>query len=300
METNIIDKQKMQVLAAKISIFGSIILFLISASIGIAVDSITLLLDASASLVILLVAFLIRMAVKKIHLPADERFNFGYSKYEPLTVAVQGVLIIITCIISISFAIQDIIHAENVHNYSLPVAATFISGIMGIFITGYLKKIGEHTNSTMLKTASLHWYADTILSFGVCFGFIIGFILQYRGYNKITPYVDPVMAIILALLLMQAPVKTVMCNVLELLDIVPAKDIHNKVKAIIDTYKPKFFGIERLRVRKAGEKIFADVCFVVDNNLAVFEAEELARSLEKDLKAHIPSLDIIVHFKSIR
>lgn len=293
----LLEKQRQQILAAKVSIWGSIILFLISAGVGVVIDSITLLLDASASLVILLVAFLIRQAIKKIHLPADERFNFGYSKYEPLTVVVQGILIIITCIISISFAVQDIIHADDVHDYALPMVATFISGIIGVFITIYLKKAGERTISTVLKTAGLHWYADTILSFGVCFGFMIGFILQYLGYYKITPYVDPVMAVILALLLMQAPVKTVIHNIFELLDTVPVKDIHNKVKAVVEVYKPKSFGVYRLRARQAGEKIFVDVCFLVNGSLPVVAVEELAQGFERDLKAHLPNSDIVVYFK---
>jgi len=101
----ILERQRTQILAVKISILGSVILFLISAGVGVAIDSITLILDAAASLVILLVALLVRQAVQKIHLPADERFNFGYGKYEPLTIAVQGALIIITCAVSIGFAI---------------------------------------------------------------------------------------------------------------------------------------------------------------------------------------------------
>jgi len=152
----------------------------------------------------------------------------------------------------------------------------------------------------MLKTTALHWRADTILSVGICLGFIVGLILQRLGYIKITPYVDPGMAIILALMLMWPPIKTVMHNVFELLDIIPAKDIHNKVKVIIERYKSQSLGLERLRARKAGEKVFVDVCFMVDKSLPILEAEKLAASLEKDLRVHISSLDIMVNFKPAR
>ncbi len=62
---------------------------------------------------------------------------------------------------------------------------------------------------------------DTVLSFGVCFGFICGLLLQRMGSYKMTPCVDPVMAIILASILIGVPFKTVMHNVLELLDAAP-------------------------------------------------------------------------------
>ncbi|MDD5045007.1 MAG: cation diffusion facilitator family transporter [Candidatus Omnitrophica bacterium] len=294
------DRQQQQIYAAKISIAGSIVLFLISAGVGVAVDSITLLLDAAASLVILVVAFLTHVSIKKIHLPADDFYNFGYGKYEPLTAAAQGGLIIATCVISIKFAIQDIIHPEDISNYNLAVVATFFSGILGMFITQHLKKIAIRTGSTMLKVASLHWFTDTLLSFGVCAGFFIGLLLHDLGYNKITPYVDPVMAIVLALFFIKAPVRTMIYNVRELLDAVPGEDIHGKVKKVVGQYKPKSFGVYRLRTRKAGEKVFVDVCFIVKDNLTVIEVEELANSFERDLKNHLPNCDVVAYFKPIR
>jgi cation diffusion facilitator family transporter len=290
-------RKKQQVLAAKVSIWGSVMLFFISASVGIAVDSIALLLDASASLVVLFVAFLINFSIKRVHRPPDEAYNFGYNKYEPFTVTMQGVLIITTCVISIKFAIQDIIHAEDIHTYGLPAAATFISGIIGIFIVNYLKDIAKRTNSAMLKSASLHWRVDTVLSFGVCAGFLFGFILQVSGFNKITPYIDPVIAIILAVFLIQSPIKAISHSVLELLDAVPGEDIRSRVRKVVELYKPKSFGVHRLRTRKAGEKIFVDICFIVHGNLTVVEAEDLAKGFERDLKTHLSGCDVIVYFK---
>jgi cation diffusion facilitator family transporter len=294
------ERERQQILATKVSIWGSIILFLISAGAGLAVDSITLILDAAASLVILAVAFLMHFSIKKVHSPPDDLYNFGYGKYEPLTVAVQGGLIIATCVISINFAVQDIIHAEDIHGYGLPVVATFISGLLGVFITGYLKKAGHRTNSAMLRTASLHWHADTVLSFGVCAGFLCGLGLQILGYRNITPYVDPVMAILLALYFIQAPIKSIFHNVSELLDAVPPKDIRDRVKQVVDLYKPKSFGIHRVRTRKAGERIFVDICFIVLPNITINEVEELANSFERDLKQHLPNSDVVVYFKLMR
>lgn len=288
---------KEQLAATRASILGSVTLFLISAVAGLAVDSITLILDASASLVILAVAILAHFSIKKIHLPADEAYNFGYNKYEPLTISLQGGLIIATCIISAKFAIQDIVHAEDIKNYSLAVTATLISTLIGISITAYLKRVAGKSGSSILKASALHWFTDTLLSLGISVGFLCGFFLQRLGYHKITPYIDPSMTIILAILLIQTPVKSVMQNVVELLDAVPSADIRNKVKKVVEIYRPRSFGVHRLRTRKAGEKIFVDVCFAVEENLTVKEVESLAQEFEKDLKSHFANYDVIVYFK---
>jgi cation diffusion facilitator family transporter len=291
------ERQKQQETVMRVSIYGSFLLFLVSLVIGLVINSVTLLLEAAASLVILVVAFFVMFSIKKIHLPPDDIHNFGYGKYEPLTVVAQGFMIIAICIVSIKFAIQDIIHPDDVHSYIMPTIATFLSGIFGIFITVYIKKAAVKTGSAMLKASGMHWHIDTILSFGVCAGFLSGFILQGLGFNKITPYVDPAMALILSVALIKMPIKAIMYSVPELLDIAPAQHVRSKVKEVVELYKPKSFGVHRLRARKAGERVFVDVCFLVKPDMTILEAEELSKSFESDLIAHLPYSDVVVYFK---
>lgn len=291
------DSQGRQMKAARIAIIVSVILFLVAAVTGIIVDSITLILDAASGLIILVVALLMHFSLKKIHSPPDDAFNFGYEKYESFTLVVQNILIIATCLVSVKFAIQDIVHPDDIHSYLLPAIATFLSGIVGIFITAYLKKTAVLTNSNMLKNAGYHWFADTVLSFGVSAGFFFGLILQRSGYAAATPYFDPVMAIGLAILLVLSPLKNITRNVLELLDAAPAQHIRNRVKEVAEFYKPRSFGIHRLRSRKAGEKIFVDVCFMVRPDMTIAEVEELSGGFEKDLRKHLPRCDVVVSFK---
>ncbi|MDD4908910.1 MAG: cation diffusion facilitator family transporter [Candidatus Omnitrophica bacterium] len=292
-----LEVKRLQMLSVRVSIAGSIILFLISASVGIIVDSITLILDASSNLVILAVAFLMNFAVNKIHKPADERYNFGYGKYEPFTASIQGILIFATCIFAIKFAIQDIVHAEDIKNHFLPMAATFVASILGLFITIYLKRLSGRSGSSMLRASCLHWQMDTVLSFGVCFGFLIGLFLQREGYYKMTPYVDPVMAIILAFILIWAPFKTVIHNIRELLDAAPKGQIHARIKKIVEKRKPEHIIIHRIRTRRAGEKIFLDIIFDGKEDLTLAQAEELTGILETDIKADLGNCDILISFR---
>ncbi|MDD4956131.1 MAG: cation diffusion facilitator family transporter [Candidatus Omnitrophica bacterium] len=299
-ESTGIDGQKQQLFAARVSMFGSIALFIISATVGIWVDSMTLILDASASLVILVTASLMHFSIKKIHCPPDGLYNFGYHKYEPLTVAVQNGLIIGTCVISVKYAIQDIVHAEDIHSYSMPAIATFLSGVLGVFITLYLKGIFRRTKVQMIKAASLHWLIDTVLSFSVCAGFLVGLATQSLGYSGITPYVDPVMAILLALFFVSMPFRGAANSLFELLDAAPGEDIRDKVKKAVERCMPDVFGVDRLRVRKAGQKVFVDVCFLVSEDLTVMRVEELADVFEKELKLQLSGCDAVVCFKPKR
>ncbi|MDD5496414.1 MAG: cation diffusion facilitator family transporter, partial [Candidatus Omnitrophica bacterium] len=292
------DRKRRQILAAKVSLVGSIVLFILSFSVGIAVDSITLLLDASASLIILVVALLMHVSIEKLHKKPDDTFNFGYEKYEPLTVVVQGILIIATCVVSMKFAIQDIIHPDDIHGYFLPVISTFLCGIIGVSVFSYLKMVSKRTGSSIMKAASLHWLTDTVLSFGVFVGFLTGLVLHGLGYTRITPYIDPAMAIILAAFLIRVPVKTVTHSVLELLDAVPHGD-GEKVKKLIERYKPASFAVHEVKMRKAGEKIFIHVCFNLKDDSSTRQIAQLFEAFERDLKGHFNNCDLTICFKHL-
>lgn len=283
--------------AAKVSLWGSIVLFAVSAAAGLAVDSVTLLLDASASLVILFVAFMMNSTIKKIHSPPDEIFNFGYEKYEPFTVVIQGALIITTCVISMKFAVQDILHHEDIKDYQIPLIAAGMSVVVGTFIAVFIGMTAKKTRSSMMHAASMHWFIDTGMSVGMLGGFYAGSVLKQRGYTEITPFIDPAMAIVLALVFILPPLKAMRKNLFELLDAVPSREIRDRVRKVVDEYKPKMFGVHRVRTRKAGEKVFVEVCFIVKEDVTLRQAEAIAADFERDLKAHLHHIDVIVYFK---
>ncbi len=287
-------------IAASVSIFGAALSFLIAVIIGIAVDSVTLILNAAASLAILVSALLMRFAAKKIHAPPDEVFHYGYHKYETLTSVVQRGLIMVTCVISIKFAVQDIIHAEAVTSYGLPAVAMFFSGLISVGVTVYLKRTARRVHSQMIQASALHWLSDTVLSFGVCAGFVFGLWVDGSAYSALSPYVDPVMAIALAGCLIATPVRGFMRDLSELLDAAPPQEVRDKVQTVLGQYQSRVSGMHRVRTRKAGQKIFVEACFLAHETLTLGYAEELAREFESDLKNHFPDCDVIAHFKACR
>lgn len=286
-----------QVFASHVAIAGAVCIFCLSLAAGIISDSIALLLDAAMGLIFLLVAFFVRFIIKRVNKPADHLFNFGYEKYEPLAAVVQNVAIITTCAIAIKFAIQDIVHPEDITRYDIPAFASFLAGMVAMGMAFYLGKVAAATKSSVLKTAATQWLADGVLSFGILLGFLFGMTMRKLGYEQIAPYVDPAMAVLLALLLMKLPIKSITLNLWELLDAAPAKDVQEIIHKIVDRHKAKYAGIHRVRFRKAGKKVFLEVCFLASGALTIKDAEALATAFEKDVVGEVPDCDTIVYFK---
>ncbi len=286
-----------QIFASHVAIVAAISIFCFSLVAGLLSDSIALLLDAAMGLIFLLVAFFVRFIIKRVNQPADHLFNFGYEKYEPLAAVIQNVAIVTACVVAVKFAIQDIIHPEDITRYDIPAVASSLAGMIAMLMALYLRKVSVATRSSVLKTASAQWLADSVLSFGMLLGFLFGIAARALGYEHIAPYVDPAMAVILALVLIKLPIKSITQNLWELLDAAPNQNVQQAIRKIIDRHKGRSIEIYRLRFRKAGKKIFLEACFLVDGNLTIREAQTLVAAVEKDILSEIPECDMIVYCK---
>lgn len=287
---------KSQSRAVFISLIVSAVIFLITLAAGIISDSIALLLDASMEFVMVFVGFMLRSSIKKIHLPPDRFYNFGYEKFEPFTAVIQGTAIMLSCFIASYFAVQDIIHAEDITRYDIPVYVSFFSGALSVSTALYLRRASLKPHSNILKVSSLHWFMDSSLSFAMCVGFLFGFYMLKRGYVHVSLYVDPVMALILTALFIWTPLKLIRRNVSQLLDAVPVKEVRQEIEKIVEKHKARAFGVRSVRMRRAGEKVFLDVCFEIHGHTTLAEAQKFTENIEKDIAERFPKYDAVVYF----
>jgi divalent metal cation (Fe/Co/Zn/Cd) transporter len=104
------------------------------------------------------------------------------------------------------------------------------------------------------------------------------------------------MALILAVIFMWTPVKLIKLNISQLLDAAPIEEVRNNIEEIVEKHKAKAFGIHSIRARRAGEKVFLDVCFEIHGHTTMIDAQRFTESFEKDIAAKFPKYDVIVYF----
>jgi divalent metal cation (Fe/Co/Zn/Cd) transporter len=54
-------------------------------------------------------------------------------------------------------------------------------------------------------------------------------------------------------------------------------------------------GYHKLRARRAGSRRHVDLHVLVDENLTITEAHDIAEHIEDDIRACIPNTDVLVH-----
>lgn len=292
------DIKKRELFANKISFYACLIIFIFSLIVGIISDSITLLLDSADWLVDFIAGIFTHYIIINIHKTADSKYHYGYAKYEPLAVTIEGVLILSSCLMSIKFAIQDIVHPDEVKSYDLALILTVITGFVGLGMNEYLKRLGRKLNSSILISLGLSWKIATVSSFGIFVGFVIGKWLSLHGYNNIANYVDPVMAIILAASLLVSPLRLIKESMLELLDANPGESIEEPIKEAMEGFRNKYNlpQVKHVRLRKAGRKIFIDACFFADASHTVEQVTNIANEFRDCVAERFTHMDITVSF----
>lgn len=283
----------------RISIYACAIIGLASFLVGVITDSVTMMLDSSAWGAGVITSILYTHIIKTVDKSPDAKYNFGYSKYEPLAVTIEGLLILSACVLSVTFAIQDLVHPEDTSGYTLVIFATGITGIVSLAIGLYTQRVSRKIRSPILASSGLSWYTDGLASLGLCAGFSVGETLARFGASRTVVHsVDPIMAIVLTIVLMVPPVRMIRSNMLDLLDANPGAAMEASVREFVERFRAEYGlqEVKRLRLRKAGRKVFLNLSFISDSTRTMREMDQIAHEFSTQAGKELGSVDVMVYF----
>lgn len=295
---NIVLDIHQEILANKVSIYASAIFFPLSLAVGILTDSMTLMLDAGAWFVGVITGIFYHYSIKNSTRKPDVHYPFGYSKYEPFTVLVEGILITASCLFSSVFAIQDIIHPDALEDFAPALVLTSLTGLAALGVGFYLSKVGKKLKSDILAANSIAWYMDAAFAFGMFAGFGTGKYFQSIGWHTAAMYVDPVMCIALACLLLPGPALLIRRSALELLDASPGVEVTGDLIPMADALSREYelVGVPRLRSRKSGRKLFFDVRYIASGKRTLAELKQAEVAFKNLVLQKFPQADIHISF----
>lgn len=295
------DKAKLnyELRAMKISFVLSILYVATDVTVAVLTDSMTILLDGLYGVADIAVSFLAIFVISKVNEPPNERYHFGYAKFEPFMTALEGILITAVCVSTVTLSIQDIMHPEPVERTGLIVAYTFINTLIGLGFGYYMLRVAKKTRSGVIKTDSDLWIIGGVISLVVCIAFYLTGFMTLRFGSGYADYVDPVLCIILAVFFMKRPIDILKESFFDLVDANPHKEVKADVDRITELCREKYHlsNIKWLKLRKAGRKVFVFICFVVESQKSLKEVDVLKQNIIADVKREIPYIDLWVFFE---
>ena len=185
---------------------------------------------------------------------------------------------------------------EAIHKFNTPldpeflqygIYIMFISIVVNIIVSRRLIAVAKKTDSQALEADGLHLQADVWTSVGVLLG-LVG--MKVFGFL----WLDPVIAIIVALIIFRAGYKMVVDSARELTDSSLSQKDEAIIGEIILSHKG-LKGYHHLRTRKSGSDRLLDVHVTFDKDMHLEEVHNICDDIECKIRNRFGGFDITIH-----
>lgn len=264
-----------------------IILKFIAGSIS---GSISIISEAIHSLSDFLASVLTFFSVIKSSEPADKTHPFGHGKYEDMSGFIEGGLIIFAGFYIIWEALKKIIFHQTVEvDTTLGICVMLFAVVANIFVSSYLFKVAEKSDSVSLHADGEHLRTDVFSSLGVLLGLVL---IKVTGI----PVLDPIIAILVAIFVLKAGFEISKKTLNNLLDgTLPTEDIET-IKNIINSYNNECLrGYKDLKARRSGPSKDIEITMLFPENMTISDCHKICDDIENLLKKNLGNCNTIIH-----
>lgn len=274
--------------AAGLSITSNAIIILLKIVAGIISGSISIISEAIHSFSDFLASVLTFFAVSRSSEPADKDHPFGHGKYEDMSGFIEGGLIILAGIYIIYESAKKLIWGYRLEFDSLlGIYVMAFAVIANFIVSSYLFYVAKKSDSVSLYADAEHLRTDIFSSLGVLIGLIL---------IKITGIVilDPIIAIIVAIIIIKAGYSISKDTLNNLLDgSLPEEDM-KKIESILDN-NISIKGYKDLKTRKVGQCKDIEITIFFEPNLTIAQCHKICDEIEEEIAKSFTNITIIIH-----
>lgn len=250
--------------------------------------SVALYSDALESIVNVVAAVAVLIALRIGAKPADADHPFGHHKAEYFSAVLEGVLIVLAAILILREVYLAVLQPRDLN---APMEGMLINGVATVINAAWsflLFRLGRMWRSPALVADGAHLYTDVITSVGVLVG--LGLVVA-TGWTIL----DPLIAAIVAVNILWTGWKVVRESVDGLMDRAASTELESDIKAVISANAAGAIEVHDLRTRAAGQAIFIEFHMVVPAAMSVAESHEICDRVEDALRAEIEGSRVVIH-----
>ena len=287
-------RERVYVDAKRTAVFGlgvNLVLVLVKLLGGLFTASSALIADAVNSIGDVASAIAVRSALSVAERAEDADHPYGHTKAE----SIAGLCVAL--IVTFSAALLAI---ETVQRFFGPMkipstlAAWVAAGcaIVKEITFRYTNRVASRLDSSALRATALDHRSDAIASAAVAGSLFAAPHLGWFG-----PYVDPIAALCVCVLLIVVGVRMFLSVAAELMDQQADDETIEHIREISENFET-ISEVEKLRVRKSGLEYFVEIHLQIPGHLTVNEGHRIGHEVKDRLLAEIPRIrDVHVHIE---
>lgn len=252
--------------------------------------SVGLLSDAAESVVNLVAAVAVLVALRVAAMPADKNHHFGHTKAEYFSAALEGLMIFVAAVIILITSVERFLNPRPIENVGIGLAVSAVASVFNGVVAFILVRAGRRYRSLTLTADGKHLYTDVWTSAGVIVGVVI---VALTGIERL----DPVVAFLVGLNIIWTGWKLLRESTEGLMDVALSKEDNTSIADILSGFVTKEVHFHALRTRVSGHHRFAEVHVLVPGGWSVQQGHDLVEEVEAALHAQFADLAITCHLE---
>lgn len=274
---------------ARLSVGSNVLLTLGKLSVGLSINSVSIVSEGIHSGLDLVAAIISYLSVRQSSKPADETHPYGHGKFENLAGVTEALLILAAAAAIIWQGVAKLAgHSWSIHSLGLGSLVMGGSALVNWLVSRQLLKVARDTDSPALEADGYHLRTDVYTSLGVFAGVLA---IKLTGYQIL----DPLIAMGVSLLIIKAAIDLIRGSLKSMLDErLPAED-EAVINRVLAAHAEDFLNYHELRTRKAGAERYIDLHLVVPRSKAIVEAHNVCEEIEQDLRREFSDTHILIH-----
>lgn len=277
---------------AWLSIAAAVVTIALKAGAWLLTGSVGLLSDAAESIVNLVAAIVALIALRVAAKPADKNHNYGHSKAEYFSSAVEGVMIFVAAAVIVVLAIRRLFQPQELEQVGIGLVISIIAALINGAVALVLLRAGRRYNSITLRADGHHLMTDLITSVGVVIG--VG-LVALTGWI----WLDPVVALLVGINILWTGWRLVSDSTSGLMDESLPKADNARLREILDTQTSDEITFHAMRTRVSGARAFMEMHMLVPGAWTVKRGHDEMEDLIDLIHGEYPELHVTGHLEPV-
>lgn len=278
------------ILSSIVGMICNIVLFSVKLTVGILINSISVMADAFNNLSDAASSIISFFGVKLATRPADKEHPFGHGRFEYIAALAVAFLVLQVGFSLFQSAFQKIIHPEDVIFNPTLVAILCLSVFVKFWMMLFNRKLGNRINSTVMKATSADSMGDVLVTSATIISSVLAGVLGIQ--------IDGFMGLIVSLVVMLAGFRIAKDTLEPLLGQAVDHQVYHRVTDMVESYEG-IIGSHDLILHSYGpSRRMATIHAEVPNNINFEDAHETIDRIERDVLLKL-DIFLVIHMDPI-
>ena len=272
-ETPRLSRDKVIIRTSIIGILANVLLAAFKAAVGIASNSIAVVLDAVNNLSDALSSIITIVGTKLAGKLPDKKHPLGYGRIEYISAMIVSGIVLYAGITSAVESVKKIIHPEKPEYSVISLVIIAVAVVVKIVLGRYVKAKGEEVNSGSLVASGSDAMFDAILSASVL---ACAIIFMITGIS-----LEAFVGAVISVIIIKSGVEMMIETLNEILGVRADQETTDRIKELLTGEEEVQGAYDLIMFNYGPDKNLASVHLELPDNMSVREVDRLTRKLER-------------------